>query len=264
MTPQSPFNSLDFHKEREDYLINALQEQVGCFNCNKPNPSKTCSRCKVSRYCDRECQKTDWKESGVDAGHHKHLCEVYCDNRSEVNGINGAIPICLYSVDFIDEGIFVFHMQERGRLFLEEVNRYQIQQGTKMGLFFQTSVIKLLGNGIRLVAAVSFHADGKHWTVNHVLLETVDDGPEPEKRLYPRSGGPGTIATAAEEEVLEHWVAYIGRVHEIGNASVSGITYGRGLMHVADKRDFQKKLDAANSPKKIMYLPDSRYAFGLL
>ncbi|KAJ7126464.1 hypothetical protein C8R43DRAFT_958199 [Mycena crocata] len=39
-----------------------------CYTCNKPgNPLRTCSRCKIARYCSQECQTTDWKE-------HKQTC----------------------------------------------------------------------------------------------------------------------------------------------------------------------------------------------
>jgi hypothetical protein len=70
--------------------------------------------------------------------------------------------------------------------------------------------------------------DSEMMAVNYVLLETVDKGPVAEQRLCPRHGGAGSISPAAEKKVLEHWVAYIGRLHEIGNASVNSITFGRG------------------------------------
>jgi hypothetical protein len=260
---QHSFN-LDFDKELGQELIQAVQLHVGCFCCKKPDPSKTCSRCQFSMYCNQECQKTDWKSSGVNAGDHKQLCKTYCDNRGGENGMQGSIPVCLYSIRAIDEASFVMSMRERSDLFLQEFGKYQQQQQSeRISLSFQTSVIRLLGGRIRLAAAVRVWVDSKLRTVNHVLLETVDEGSEAEQRLYPRQGGPGTISAAAEKKVLEGWVAYIGRLHEIGNVSVKSITFGRGLMHVADKNSFQARLEEANG-QPIMWVPDKQHSLGLL
>jgi hypothetical protein len=204
---QRPFD-LDFDKEHGQLLIETVQLNAGCFACNKPKPNKKCSRCLVSMYCNKECQKNDSKTSGKDAGHHKELCENYCENRAEENGMKMSIPICLYGIDLIEEEVFVTTMKERSDLFLEELGEYQKQhQGERMGLSFQTSVIKLVGGSTRLAAAVTLRTAGKTCSVNHVLLETVDEGPEAEQRLYPSQGGAGSISAVAEKKVLEHWVA---------------------------------------------------------
>jgi hypothetical protein len=259
----SPQFNLDFDKEHGQFLIKAVQSAVGCFSCNKPNPDKTCSRCLVNMYCNHECQKNDWKTSGIKAGYHKELCQNYCENRAEENGMKGAIPICLYNIDLLDEELFVSSMRERSNLFLQELEKYQQQQGERIGLSFQTSVVKPVGKGrIRLAAAVSFMVDSEMMTVNHVLLETVDEGPVAVQRLYPRQGGAGSISAEAEKKVLEHWVAYIGRLHQRVNVSISSITYGRGLMNVADKSSFQASLEEANGGA-IMWMPQMRYSLGL-
>jgi hypothetical protein len=263
MSPQQPFN-LDFDKALGQEMIQAVQLFAGCFCCKKPNPSKTCSRCQVSMYCDQDCQKTDWKSSGVNAGHHKELCSVYCDNRADTNGLKGSpIPVCLYSIHEIDEDSFVISMRERSDLFLQELGKYQQQQSERIGLSFQTSVIKLLGGKIRLAAAVTLMFDSKLSTVNYVFLETVDEGPVAEERLYPKQGGSGDISTAAEEKVVEGWVAFIGRLREISNVSVKSITFGRGLMWVADKTSFEERLEEANGGH-IMWIPDTQHSLGLL
>jgi hypothetical protein len=262
MPTQQPFN-LDFDKALGLELIQAVQLFAGCFCCKKPNPSKTCSRCLVSMYCDLDCQKKDWKSSGVNAGDHKQMCSVYCDNRDDLIGVKGSIPICLYSIHEIDEDSFVTSMRERSDLFLKELGKYQRQKDERIELSFQTSVIRLLGGKIRLAAAVTFFFDSKLSTVNHVLLETVDEGPVAEERLYPRQGGSGDISVAAEEKVVEGWVAFIGRLREISNMSVKSITFGRGLMFVADKSSFEERLEEANGGH-IMWIPDRQHRLGLL
>jgi hypothetical protein len=112
-----------------------------------------------------------------------------------------------------------------------------------------------------LAAAITFRVDSGMRMVNHVLLETVDLGPDAVHRLYPRDGGAGSISAAAEAKVLEHLVAYIGRLHECGNVSVRSLTYGRGLMHVASKSGFRARLEASNG-RAIFWLPDTRYSLG--
>jgi hypothetical protein len=253
MPLQQPFN-MDFDKEHGQDLIKAVQEHTGCFCCNKPDPTKTCSRCHVNMYCNTQCQKTDWKSSGINAGNHKNHCQTYCENRAEEHGVKGAIPTCLYSIYLIDEAMFVYYMRERSDLFLREFGKYQQQQRERVYLTFQTSVVEIMGKRIRLAAALTFMVDSEMKTVNHVLLETVDEGLAAEQRLYPRQGGAGGISAAAEAKVLEHMVAYIGRLHECGNVSVRRLTYGRGLMHVANKSSFRARVDAANG-EAILWLP---------
>jgi hypothetical protein len=250
-----PFN-LDFDKELGEHIIEIVQGHAGCFCCNKPDPPMGCSRCKVARYCNQDCQKTDWSVKGEDAGYHKQLCGVYCENRAEENGMKGAIPICLKSIDLIDEDMFMMAMRTRSSLFLREIQKHGEEGGIKVS--FQTSVIKLLGK-VRLVAACSYVSkDFTRVSLNHVLLENVDEGAQAEQRLYPSSGGAGSISEEAEEKVLDHWVSFMGLLIESGMRVVS-ITYGRGLMAICEKKSFQEKLEAVGDGM-IMWIPDVRYS----
>jgi hypothetical protein len=263
MPPRQPFN-FEFDKEHGEKLLKVVQLYVGCFWCRKPDPGKTCSRCRVSVYCDRDCQKNNgWKTSGDKPGNHKHFCKAYCESRCEENGVNGAIPICLYYNRLIDDQTFELSMRERSDLFLQELHKYQQQQeGELINLFVQLSVVERVDEKISLAATVFFMVDSERKTVKHVLFETVDEGSVVVQRLSPKQGGPGSISTAAAEKVLEHWVAYIGRLHEECNAPVSSITFGRGLVHVADKRSFQASVKAANGGA-IMWMPDNRFTLGI-
>jgi hypothetical protein len=262
MPQREPFN-FDFDKEHGQKLIEAVQLNIGCFCCNKPDPDKTCSRCQVSMYCNQECQKTDWKKSGINAGHHKQLCKTYCEHRAEQDGVMGPLPICLYEIHLIDEAMLLHSMRQRRDLFLQELHKYQQQQGEIINLFVQLSVIQILDDKISLSAALSFMVDSKKRTVSTVFLETVDEGPVAEQRLQCRHGGPGVISAAAEKKVLEHWVAYIGRLRNECSADINSITFGRGLMHVADKSSFQASVEAANGGE-IIWVPNRHYSLYLL
>jgi hypothetical protein len=170
--------------------------------------------------------------------------------------MKGAIPICLKSIDLIDEDMFMMAMRTRSSLFLREIQKHGEEGGIKVS--FQTSVIKLLGK-VRLVAACSYVSkDFTRVSLNHVLLENVDEGAQAEQRLYPSSGGAGSISEEAEEKVLDHWVSFMGLLIESGMRVVS-ITYGRGLMAVCEKKSFQEKLEAVGDGM-IMWIPDVRYS----
>ena len=52
----------------------ADETKYDCFNCLKHSdtPLKKCDNCKVARYCDRECQKSHWKN-------HIRVCQRHVD-----------------------------------------------------------------------------------------------------------------------------------------------------------------------------------------
>jgi hypothetical protein len=263
MPPLQPFN-FDFDAEHGQELIKIVQSYVGCFFCNKPDPGKTCARCLVSMYCNQDCQKKDWKTSGENAGHHKHLCKTYNENHAKREGAMGPIPISLFYVDWIDEGTFESSMQERGELFLQELHRYQQERGEIIRLFAQLSVIRMIDGKISLTAAVSFLVNGERGsTAAFVMLETVDEGEVAENRLNPRGRGPGDISTAAAAKVLECWCAYIRRLRNECSANIYSVTYGRGLMHVADKSSFREIVEAANGDT-VVWVPNTEHSMFLM
>ena len=55
---------LRYYVSNAQICFNNICNASGCLNV----ASKTCSRCRVARYCSRECQITDWRAS------HKHSC----------------------------------------------------------------------------------------------------------------------------------------------------------------------------------------------
>eukprot|EP00730_Choanoeca_flexa_P010236 TRINITY_DN17232_c0_g1_i1.p2 TRINITY_DN17232_c0_g1~~TRINITY_DN17232_c0_g1_i1.p2 ORF type:complete len:195 (+),score=25.46 TRINITY_DN17232_c0_g1_i1:171-755(+) len=54
-----------------------------CFNCHQKPATKTCSRCKLGRYCGPECQRAAWKR-------HKIYCKAELAERRvyELESIN--------------------------------------------------------------------------------------------------------------------------------------------------------------------------------
>ena len=48
-----------------------------CFRCGAAGATASCVQCKVAIYCNKECQRLDWKSSTGAFGGHKGLCARY-------------------------------------------------------------------------------------------------------------------------------------------------------------------------------------------
>ena len=74
--------------------LKALQEQTRNVQCAAANcsakqmtldgtiPFKRCERCRVTRYCSRQCQRADWRDGGTGGVSHKQLCAIIARARS--------------------------------------------------------------------------------------------------------------------------------------------------------------------------------------
>jgi len=54
-------------EEEERFWIEALRDVQACGNCGELKAVLRCSRCRLTSYCNRDCQKAHWKL-------HKKLC----------------------------------------------------------------------------------------------------------------------------------------------------------------------------------------------
>eukprot|EP01091_Cochliopodium_minus_P007187 TRINITY_DN17108_c0_g1_i1.p1 TRINITY_DN17108_c0_g1~~TRINITY_DN17108_c0_g1_i1.p1 ORF type:complete len:208 (+),score=38.99 TRINITY_DN17108_c0_g1_i1:90-713(+) len=90
--------SLSNEGERDHDLLAKLDRKIRfCDSCNKPEPSKKCSRCTRAYYCNRECQVSHWKE-------HKATCNQQVkilENLEEKKG--GSIQCSLCDVKKIKQ-----------------------------------------------------------------------------------------------------------------------------------------------------------------
>lgn len=73
-----------------------------CAACTKPNASSRCSKCRVVKYCGRECQTKHWKLC------HKKICckaQENCTLRSVLNGGNDDLHITAEECAAIARGL---------------------------------------------------------------------------------------------------------------------------------------------------------------
>ena len=219
--------SPDFDKELGDELVEAVQKSVGCFECGNPDPKLRCSRCKLAKYCNQECQKGDWKKA------HKDLCSTYVMNREPQGSGSpgGAVPILVKSVGLISEPMFVKCMRHRRTVFLEAASKSK--EPIPMG--FSCSVVDMFDR-LRVVAAPSF-VDGnwKRHLVPHLLVEVVDD----DQAIQTWHGR--DLSNEAFEKVVDVWVLFYKELCD-ANIKVVSVTCGSGLVDRLD--EFQAKLDS--------------------
>merc|ERR1719272_1856883 len=60
--------------ERENLIQHNIRNKV-CAYCKKPGATKKCEACEQRTYCDKKCQKKDWK--AVHRGQCKKLQQVF-------------------------------------------------------------------------------------------------------------------------------------------------------------------------------------------
>jgi len=239
-------------------LIKSLQDDRGCFSCGKPNPTSICSRCKVVKYCDKECQKVHWKKV------HNENCSVWCENYGggPTDDKAVSIPVNMFSVGWIDrDEILVGEMRLRQREFFKEA--FRCTNG-RTRISFQIACIDICCR-VRLVAAASVvvSGGGVPFTINvdqinHVLFETIDEGREALQRLYPSNGGSGTLSKAAKRFVIARLSIFVKRLNEHG-LQASSMTYGRGLMWLSDDEESTEKIEENNAGAKMMWVPSMNY-----
>lgn len=242
----------EFDADLGQKLINVYKEQVGCFNCRKPNPTKRCGQCQIVWYCDRECQVTDWKKQ------HKQLCQVWLDNRS--GSPPGPIPICMFACGFIGETSMVQAMKIRRDLFLKEFKRMAAEtehDKEPQYLSLTLAVVEMFGK-IRLVASAHLVDDNfEKIAVSHVLLEELEASDrETVNRLYE---GSGTISEETRSKVSEKLISFVSDIKE-SNGLIVSITYGRGLMFLSTEEEFKQPIQTCQGSSEIQWIPDMNHA----
>ena len=211
--------------------------------------------------CNKKCQLDGWKNCN-----HKESCKVYTDNRStQTTGIAEPVPICLKSCRWLGEGDLGTTMDRRVELFFAELQRWgrTNEKGRKVvNVHLQASVQWTLGCA-RLQCAVTFFDFAKDGVaeVTGLTSHPVDESDAAKRNLL---RGSGTLSGEAKKKVLDKitWFVETAREYDV---EVSGLTYGRSLMWMSEesfKESASMKTweEVGNGGKKLMMIPDSRYA----
>lgn len=243
-----PLFNEQFDEDLGTLLIRDYQQRVGCFVCGEKSARHNCARCAVAKYCNRNCQKLDWKKR------HKSECSLWCDNRAELNNIPGhSVAVCMNSCGYLKEHDLAEAMKARTMLFLQEF----ADQDVEIPIHLQISVIEIV-NKVRLVGSASFlNLDeddtdkSKVCQVNHVIFQAVDEGEEALSRI---NRGYGTISESAYEKVKDAVVSFVRQLKQTGNLAIQGCSCGRGLAHVSYDEDFQNAAEEEAGQKISMWL----------
>ncbi|EOA88138.1 uncharacterized protein SETTUDRAFT_108236 [Exserohilum turcica Et28A] len=71
-SPPAAFNRADLFRSLRPMAstesLNGSLTSKPCTTCSGQHARRRCSRCKAAYYCDRNCQKSDWKT-------HRNICE---------------------------------------------------------------------------------------------------------------------------------------------------------------------------------------------
>ena len=212
---------------------------VGCFECGAPSPRLRCSRCKLAKYCNPDCQKTDWKKT------HKSLCRTYLESattsgKSGSNLQSDPMPILLKSVGLISEDNFVKTMRERKDLFLELVSKFQItsHHNIPVSMDFTCSVVDMFDK-LRIVADASFVVvadNGDQKTiVPHILVEVVDDD---QSAINACLQNGGLISDEAFAKVVDTWSSFYEKPRN-SNIALVTLACGNGLVDRVDELKYR-------------------------
>ena len=222
----------NFDKAFGEQLITAVQKQKGCFACGKSCVSlNKCSRCKVAIYCDKRCQKADWKTT------HKEHCSIYMENK-DLGGPTGEapMPLLLRSIHLLSDDSFRAGMDTRLDLFAALASNSD-QKGS-ICISFAGAVVPTFGK-LQLLVDGSFFNDvtGEVVRVPHLLVKVVDDDEKAVKRWLPNK----TLSKKAFDKLVGIWAGLINRLQKAG-IETTGITCGSGMVFRVD--ELEEKLKA--------------------
>jgi len=233
----------NFDAELNNQLLTAAKEfelkQGLCVSCKKlgfcPPVLRVCTRCQVTPYCSKECQKRDWKE-----GPHKFICDTFVGNPKEF-----CMPLHLVGVGSMTVKEMMECFDGRRKLFLDALKKAKVRMiHLIMGA---NSTLIESENAVFFVVEASFFANGHLQQVNHILVRVVDQSEKAVSRINQESG---RLLAAAKTTVLKELVALCKEFQEHG-ISVASMTYGRGLMHwQKDDAQVKKAIQAATEQGK--------------
>ena len=117
-----------------------------CLECGKSNAKNVCSKCKVAKYCSRDCQRSHWKQ-------HKATCTPPDAEGKEVATVNlgvGGMP------EQLDHGYYMTVNNDTSRSSSMKVEKMSKKKGSskkeKEGMFVVKVQVPLMDPAMRMHA----------------------------------------------------------------------------------------------------------------
>ena len=248
LPPAPPFNE-EFYFPREEQLINIIQEEVGCFNCNtQVGAKKTCSACKIAKYCSKQCQQSNWKGNSAGAKGKEQPHNVVCKAVRTFRTQNLPFPFILPVVGGFSSGMLASEMNLYSNLFLNALSKAKVQDISLIVLCTEDSMFG--DQTVRLIGTARFITDLKVCEIHNVIHKQVDKGEDAVASLYPSSRTSNDIfgsvlSKEAKEKAISYLVDFIKRLHK-KYITVKSVTCGRGLAFLESDKDSQQLFKEAN------------------
>jgi hypothetical protein len=255
-----------FYLPREEELIQTIQENIGCFNCNSPGAKSKCSACGVAIYCNRDWQRHHWKKAPIGGDNnnnnklepHNTICKaIQALVRKDKPEL--PFPVVLPLIDNKyeeDDDMVVQEMKLYSNLFIDEAARNNLDDMSLTVLCIKDQVVNEEG-AIRLLSTARFiSSDFTLHNVEAVIYEKVDNyNRNSIKNLYPQDGSFGSISEDAKEKSISHIINFIERIHDkVKGIRIRSMTCGRGLSWISNNDEVQTKLKNANGGADISFI----------
>lgn len=201
-----------------------------------------CSRCKVSRYCSKRCQKAAWKDDYTGAGH-KLGCDTYLENLRP-----GGVPadqgkcaaICMAGSCWLDpEEELDDALAQREAYFFADPDVPQV-------LHLIISCTNALG-AVRMGITATLGRAGTIYHAMDLVYAAIDEGPRAEAMLdswtLARGGG---LSSAARTRALDTILQFAQRAAAAGRGGCfCGVCLGRGMTWLLDEPTFLPRARSA-------------------
>lgn len=155
---KAPWLDLNFDKDIGEDCVQLVQSN-GCFQCHKPNPSKTCSQCKIAKYCSPACQRANWSD-------HRGQCKTYHKINQDKD-----FPrvVALRGGNFICDHVVSDALHERRRRYFKMIHDSP-EMISPHTLGYKIAVVETLGK-----VALTVSQSSPIW-MGFLMMKTLADG----------------------------------------------------------------------------------------
>ena len=205
-----------------------------CFECMAVLPKLLiCSRCRIARYCSKECQKAAWKAEYTGVGH-KNTCSNFSENLRPAGmpaDQGKCAAISAAGSSWISFGCGDYDSELQACLAARE-KAFFVDTGVPDVLHLTISCTVALDT-VRLGISATFH-HGRPMYAMDLVYASVDSGSQAEALLETQPSG--DLTPAARTRAMDEVVRFAERATAGGRGSdIKAILLGRGLIWLAEE-----------------------------